>query len=70
LIDHETHRAVFTWALQTIISCLALLQASAADEPLIPAPLNDVLPRIQPGMSTETTNDEIRMTESERSSND
>ena len=31
---------------------IALLQAAAADEPLIPAPLNDVLPRIQPGMNT------------------
>src|SRR5258706_177632 len=34
------------------ICCLALLQASAADEPLIPAPLNTVLLKIQPGMTT------------------
>jgi hypothetical protein len=31
---------------------IALLQASAADDPLIPAPLNAVLLKIQPGMST------------------
>jgi hypothetical protein len=34
------------------ICCLALLQAGAADEPLIPAPLNTVLLKVQPGMST------------------
>jgi hypothetical protein len=34
------------------ICCIALLQASAADEPLIPAPLNNILLKIQSGMTT------------------
>lgn len=34
------------------ICCIALLRASAADEPFIPAPLNSVLLKIQPGMTT------------------
>jgi hypothetical protein len=32
--------------------CIALFQANTADEPLIPAPLNSILLKIQPGMTT------------------
>jgi hypothetical protein len=34
------------------ICCIALVQAIAEDEPLIPVPLNRVLLKIQPGMTT------------------
>ena len=34
------------------ICCFALLQADAADHTLIPTPLNSVLLKVQPGMST------------------
>jgi hypothetical protein len=34
------------------VCCLVLLGAVAADEPLIPTPLNSVLLKIQPGMTT------------------
>ena len=36
----------------SFICSTALLQISAADEPLIPAPLNSILLKIQPGMTT------------------
>jgi len=36
----------------SFIFCTALLQISAAGEPLIPAPLNSLLVKIQPGMTT------------------
>ena len=36
----------------SFVCCIALLQAIAADELLIPGPLNGVLLKIQPGMMT------------------
>jgi hypothetical protein len=41
-----------TIVLVFLFCCFAALHTPAADEPLIPTPLNDVLLRIRPGMNT------------------
>ena len=38
--------------LTFLFCCLATIQTQAADEPLIPTPLNNVLLTIRPGMTT------------------
>lgn len=41
-----------TIILAFLFCCVTTLHTQAADEPLIPTPLNDVLLRIRPGMTT------------------